>query len=161
MTGVVLWAMYILAADTILPNSDAFKEFLHVNPHGGYIEFIAHHEITFHLGEISQILFFLLGAMTIVEMVDSHEGFKLITDKIKTTNKIKLLWILSVLTFYMLAVLDNLTTTIVMVALLRKLIDKQQDAGSWPPWLCWPQTPVVPGHPSGMLPPSCCGLADR
>ena len=65
--------------------------------------------------------------MTIVEMVDSHEGFKLITDKIKTTNKIKLMWILSVLTFFMSAALDNLTTTIVMVALLRKLIDKQQD----------------------------------
>jgi len=65
--------------------------------------------------------------MTIVEMVDTHEGFKIITDKIKTTNKIKLIWILSFLTFFMSAVLDNLTTTIVMVALLRKLIDKQQD----------------------------------
>jgi Na+/H+ antiporter NhaD/arsenite permease-like protein len=127
LTGVLLWAIYILAADTILPNSDAFKEFMHVHPHETYINFIAHHEITFHLGEISQILFFLLGAMTIVEMVDTHEGFRLITDKIKTTNKIKLMWILSFLTFFMSAALDNLTTTIVMVALLRKLIDKQQD----------------------------------
>ncbi|MEE9460760.1 MAG: sodium:proton antiporter NhaD, partial [Bacteroidales bacterium] len=127
MTGVLLWSIYILAADSILPNSDAFKEFIHEHPLESYINFIAHHEITFHLGEISQILFFLLGAMTIVEMVDSHEGFKLITDKIKTTNKIKLMWILSVLTFFMSAALDNLTTTIVMVALLRKLIDKQQD----------------------------------
>jgi Na+/H+ antiporter NhaD/arsenite permease-like protein len=127
LTGVLLWAIYILAADAILPNSDAFKEFMHVHPHETYINFIAHHEITFHLGEISQILFFLLGAMTIVEMVDTHEGFRLITDKIKTTNKIKLMWILSFLTFFMSAALDNLTTTIVMVALLRKLIDKQQD----------------------------------
>lgn len=127
LTGVLLWAIYILAADTILPNSDAFKEFMHIHPHETYINFIAHHEITFHLGEISQILFFLLGAMTIVEMVDTHEGFRLITDKIKTTNKIKLMWILSFLTFFMSAALDNLTTTIVMVALLRKLIDKQQD----------------------------------
>jgi len=127
LTGVLLWAIYILAADTILPNSDAFKEFMHVHPHETYINFIAHHEITFHLGEISQILFFLLGAMTIVEIVDTHEGFRLITDKIKTTNKIKLMWILSFLTFFMSAALDNLTTTIVMVALLRKLIDKQQD----------------------------------
>lgn len=126
-TGVVLWAIYILAAESILPNSTAYKEFMHGHPHETYINFIAHHEITFHLGEISQILFFLLGAMTIVEMVDTHEGFKLITDKIKTTNKIKLLWILSILTFFMSAALDNLTTTIVMVALLRKLIDKQQD----------------------------------
>jgi Na+/H+ antiporter NhaD/arsenite permease-like protein len=127
LTGTILWAIYILAADSILPNSDAFKEFMHEHPHETYINFIAHHEITFHLGEISQILFFLLGAMTIVEMVDSHEGFKLITDKIKTTNKIKLMWILSILTFFMSAALDNLTTTIVMVALLRKLIDRQQD----------------------------------
>ena len=65
--------------------------------------------------------------MTIVETVDTHEGFKIITDKIRTTNKIKLIWILSILTFFMSAALDNLTTTIVMVALLRKLIDKQQD----------------------------------
>jgi Na+/H+ antiporter NhaD/arsenite permease-like protein len=113
LTGTLLWAIYILAADSILPNSTAFKEFMHEHPHETYINFIAHHEITFHLGEISQILFFLLGAMTIVEMVDSHEGFKLITDKIKTTNKIKLMWILSVLTFFMSAALDNLTTTIV------------------------------------------------
>ncbi len=127
LTGVLLWAIYILAADSILPNSVAFKEFIHENPHESYIDFIAHHEITFHLGEISQILFFLLGAMTIVEMVDSHEGFKLITDKIRTTNKIKLMWILSLLTFFMSAALDNLTTTIVMVALLRKLIDRQKD----------------------------------
>ena len=127
LTGVLLWAIYILAADTILPNSNAFQEFIHEHPHESYINFIAHHEITFHLGEISQILFFLLGAMTIVEMVDSHEGFKLVTDKIKTTNKIQLMWILSLLTFFMSAALDNLTTTIVMVALLRKLIDKQQD----------------------------------
>jgi Na+/H+ antiporter NhaD/arsenite permease-like protein len=127
LTGTLLWAIYILAADTILPNSIAFKEFIHLHPDETYINFISHHEITFHLGEISQILFFLLGAMTIVEMVDSHEGFKLITDKIKTTNKVKLMWILSVLTFFMSAALDNLTTTIVMVALLRKLIDKQQD----------------------------------
>jgi Na+/H+ antiporter NhaD/arsenite permease-like protein len=127
LTGVLLWTMYILAADSILPNSTAFREFIQEHPHETYLQFIAHHEITFHLGEISQILFFLLGAMTIVEMVDSHEGFKLITDRIRTTNKIKLMWILSVLTFFMSAALDNLTTTIVMVALLRKLIDRQQD----------------------------------
>jgi Na+/H+ antiporter NhaD/arsenite permease-like protein len=127
LTGTLLWAIYILAADSILPNSDAFREFMHENPHETYLDFIAHHEITFHLGEISQILFFLLGAMTIVEMVDSHEGFQLITDKIKTTSNVKLMWILSILTFFMSAALDNLTTTIVMVALLRKLIDRQQD----------------------------------
>jgi Na+/H+ antiporter NhaD/arsenite permease-like protein len=86
-------------------------------------EWVVEKEIIQHLGDIAEILFFLLGAMTIVEIIDQHEGFKVITDKIKTTNKLKLLWILSFLTFFMSAMLDNLTTTIVMVALLRKLIN--------------------------------------
>ncbi len=85
------------------------------------------HDLEHHLVEIAEILFFLLGAMTIVETVDQHQGFKPITDRIRTTNKVKLIWILSVLTFFMSAALDNLTTTIVMVALLRKLIDDQKD----------------------------------
>jgi Na+/H+ antiporter NhaD/arsenite permease-like protein len=88
--------------------------------------FISHHELYHHLAEISRILFFLLGAMTIVEIVDQHQGFRIITDKIKTNNKVKLLWILSFLTFFMSAALDNLTTTIVMIALLRKLITNQK-----------------------------------
>lgn len=89
-------------------------------------EWLVDNQILRHLGEISEILFFLLGAMTIVEVVDQHEGFKVITDSIKTTRKIKLLWILSFLTFFLSAVLDNLTTTIVMIALLRKLINDKQ-----------------------------------
>ncbi len=89
-------------------------------------EWIVDVQIIEHLGDISQILFFLLGAMTIVEIIDQHEGFKVITDKIKTTNKVKLLWILSFLTFFMSAVLDNLTTTIVLIALLRKLVSDKQ-----------------------------------
>lgn len=83
-------------------------------------------ELEHHLIEISEILFFLLGAMTIVEIIDQHEGFKVITDKITTTNKVKLLWIIAIITFFMSAVLDNLTTTIVMVALLKKLIGDQK-----------------------------------
>jgi len=83
-------------------------------------------ELEHHLIDISEILFFLLGAMTIVEVIDQHEGFKVITDKIKTTNKVKLLWIIAIITFFMSAILDNLTTTIVMTALLRKLIDDQK-----------------------------------
>ncbi len=89
-------------------------------------EWIVEIQIIEHLGEIAEILFFLLGAMTIVEVIDQHEGFKVITDKIHTTNKVKLLWILSFLTFFMSAVLDNLTTTIVMVALLRKLVSDKK-----------------------------------
>ena len=80
-----------------------------------------------HIGEISEILFFLLGAMTIVEIIDAHEGFSVITDKIKTNNRIKLIWILSVITFILSSVLDNLTTAIVMSALLKKLMAEKKD----------------------------------
>jgi Na+/H+ antiporter NhaD/arsenite permease-like protein len=131
--GMLLWVIFVVARVDILSLnfSQSWKEFMH---HAGshvadpklMLDFITHHDIMHHLAEISTILFFLLGAMTIVETVDQHQGFKLITDKIKTTNKVKLLWILSVLTFFMSAALDNLTTTIVLVALLRKLIDDQK-----------------------------------
>ena len=84
------------------------------------------HEIQHHLVDIAEILFFLLGAMTIVELVDAHEGFSIITNKITTNKKVYLIWILSVLTFFFSAVLDNLTTSIVMAALLPKLIKDKQ-----------------------------------
>ncbi|MCX6306087.1 MAG: sodium:proton antiporter NhaD [Bacteroidetes bacterium] len=80
-----------------------------------------------HLGDIAGILFFLLGAMTIVELIDSHEGFRIITDKIKTTNKVKLLWVISIISFFLSAVLDNLTTAIVMVAMLRQLVGDKKE----------------------------------
>ncbi len=85
-------------------------------------------KLSHHLAETAEILFFLLGAMTIVEMVDSHQGFKIITNRIKTKDSRKLLWIISILTFFLSAVLDNLTTSIVMVSLLRRLVhdDKQR-----------------------------------
>ncbi len=82
----------------------------------------AGHELSHHLSSIAEILFFLLGAMTIVELVDSHQGFKVITNRIKTKDSQKLLIIISVLAFFLSSVLDNLTTAIVMVSLLRKLI---------------------------------------
>jgi len=78
-----------------------------------------------HVGHISEILFFLLGAMTIVELVDVHQGFKIITDRINTTNRVKLLWILSIVAFFFSAVLDNLTAAIVMGALLSKIIKEK------------------------------------
>jgi Na+/H+ antiporter NhaD/arsenite permease-like protein len=80
-----------------------------------------------HLGDISGILFFLLGAMTIVELIDSHDGFQIITDKIKTTGKVRLLWQISLITFFLSAVLDNLTTAIIMVALVRNLIGDRKE----------------------------------
>lgn len=85
------------------------------------------HELKHHLIDIAEILFFLLGAMTIVELIDGHEGFRVITDKITTTKKVPLIWILSILTFFFSAALDNLTTAIVMAALLKKLIKDRDD----------------------------------
>ncbi len=88
-----------------------------------YIE----HSIAHTLSEIAAILFFLLCAMTIVEVVDAHEGFKIITDMIRTISRVKLLWIIGIITFFFSAALDNLTTSIVMTALLRKLMKKKED----------------------------------
>lgn len=138
--GMLMWVIFVFGRTDILNMvnetggflSQSWREYVHAsgiqNPGAGdMLGFITHHEVLHHLAEISTILFFLLGAMTIVETVDQHQGFKIITDKIQTTNKVKLLWILSILTFFMSAALDNLTTTIVLIALLRKLIaDKQE-----------------------------------
>ena len=86
------------------------------------------HEVLIEaLGDTAEILFFLLGAMTIVETIDQHGGFSIITDRITTKSKRKLLWVISILTFFMSAVLDNLTTSIVMCALLRKLVSDKRD----------------------------------
>ena len=82
-------------------------------------------ELQHHLVDIAEILFFLLGAMTIVELIDAHEGFTIITDKITTNKKVFLMWILSFITFFFSAALDNLTTAIVMAALLPKLIKER------------------------------------
>lgn len=101
ITGMVCWSLYV------------FTQVDHLQVEQGLMH---------HLYDIANILFFLLGAMTIVELVDAHEGFAVITERIKTTNKVKLLWILCFLTFFFSAALDNLTTSIVMVSLLRKLI---------------------------------------
>ncbi|MFQ5446536.1 MAG: SLC13 family permease, partial [Saprospiraceae bacterium] len=75
-----------------------------------------------HIGKIAEILFFLIGAMTIVELVDLHRGFAVITNRIKTTDKMKMLWLVCILSFFLSAILDNLTCTIVMVSLLRRLV---------------------------------------
>lgn len=88
------------------------------------------HEVTEQLmeyfGEISGLLIFLLGAMTIVELIDIHKGFSVITNRIRTTSVLKLLWIIAFITFFLSALLDNLATAIIMVALLRKLMPKSE-----------------------------------
>lgn len=99
---------------------DASK-FAELKASGIFQEFVIH-ELGMHLASISEILFFLLGAMTIVELIDAHHGFRFITDKIQTRSPKKLLWVICWITFFLSAILDNLTTTIVMVSLIRKLV---------------------------------------
>lgn len=88
-------------------------------------------ELSDHLGEslmsTAQIVFFLMGAMTIVEVVDAHDGFDVITSRIRTTDLSTLMWMVGFTTFFLSAILDNLTTTIVMVSLMKKLLDQRED----------------------------------
>src|SRR3989339_653260 len=116
MIGVLSWTVYIL----MFPGYVASQpDLLHFS--GEAMHYVSE-QLAHHLSEIAQILFFLMGAMTIVELVDAHDGFDVITSKIRTKNKRTLLWIISIVTFFLSAVLDNLTTTIVMISLARKLI---------------------------------------
>ena len=116
LLGTALWAVFSFCNIIFRPDLDIeqWRSFIS----GNLIE---------NLGETAEIVFFLLGAMTIVTLVEDYQGFRIITDKITTTNKKKLLWELSILTFFLSALLDNMTTAIVMCALLRKLIaDKKE-----------------------------------
>ncbi|MFA6015829.1 MAG: sodium:proton antiporter NhaD [Gallionellaceae bacterium] len=79
------------------------------------------------LSSTAQIVFFLMGAMAIVELIDAHDGFEVITDKIRTTKLVTLLWLIGIVTFFLSAVLDNLTTTIVMISVIRKLLENRDD----------------------------------
>jgi len=89
------------------------------------------HLVSDQLGEslvgTAQIVFFLMGAMTIVEVVDAHSGFEVITTRIKTSKLSTLMWLVGLVTFFLSAILDNLTTTIVMISLMRKLLAKHDD----------------------------------
>ena len=116
LLGTALWAVFSFCNIIFRPDLDIeqWRSFIS----GNLIE---------NLGETAEIVFFLLGAMTIVTLVEDYQGFRIITDKITTTNKKKLLWELSILTFFLSALLDNMTTAIVMCALLSKLIaDKKE-----------------------------------
>jgi len=79
------------------------------------------------VSEVSEVVYFILGAMTIVEIIDAHQGFKVVTDSIKATNKRALMRIIAVLSFFLSGILDNLTTTIVMVSLVKKLLPNVED----------------------------------
>lgn len=102
ITGVLCWTIYALGG---YPAGHGVSE-----------------ELGHHLVGIAEILFFLLGAMTIVELIDAHDGFTLITDRIASRSTRTLLAIVSLLSFFLSALLDNLTTSIVMVSVLRKLV---------------------------------------
>ena len=84
-------------------------------------------ELNESLMSTAQIVFFLMGAMTVVEVVDAHQGFEVITSRIKTTRLSTLMWMIGFVSFFLSAILDNLTTTIVMVSLMKKLLDKRED----------------------------------
>jgi Na+/H+ antiporter NhaD/arsenite permease-like protein len=106
ITGVLCWVIYFLNVHSVEEGNE---------------------QLLVHLGDISSILFFLLGAMTIVELIDSHNGFGIITDRIKTTSLVRLLFIVTVLTFFLSALLDNLTTSIVMMSLVSKILTEKED----------------------------------
>lgn len=106
LAGVLCWTVYALFTE----NKEAVSE-----------------NLMEHLGEVAGILFFLMGAMTIVELIDAHDGFELITERVTTTNKKKLVWIVAFITFFLSAILDNLTTTIVIISLLRKIITDKKE----------------------------------
>ncbi|HEY5825425.1 MAG TPA: sodium:proton antiporter NhaD, partial [Cyclobacteriaceae bacterium] len=133
VTGVLCWTLFALALpNNSFPESEHFVAFraglsdvMQQNLGETYRLFIKS-ELSHHLAQIASILFFLMGAMTIVELVDAHHGFRFITDIIKTQDIRKLLWIICWVTFFLSAALDNLTTAIVMVSLTRKLVNDQQ-----------------------------------
>lgn len=131
LLGMLLWVLYAAGAEYIVPDvsADKFQNFLEEHPDlmakgtaQQALEYIVNVDIIENLGDIAQTVLFLLGAMTIVELIDVHEGFSVITNVIRTRNKRKLLWTIAWLTFFLSAVLDNLTTTIVMLTLLRKFV---------------------------------------
>jgi Na+/H+ antiporter NhaD/arsenite permease-like protein len=130
LLGVAMWVFFIFGGENILTFTGFtadFSQFKTANPNGTFFDFVASHELLQHIGSIAEILFFLMGAMTIVETIDHHDGFSIITDKIKTNSKRRLLWVFIPLTFLLSTVLDNLTTTIVMCAVLQKLIASRKE----------------------------------
>lgn len=118
LIGVLCWSLYVTNLSSLIRPEVIPTWFTMEAESEGITNIPLHFAIDAqHLhqtGEIASILFFLMGAMTIVELVDSHEAFAIITDRIRTTDKRTLLWTVGVLTFFLSAALDNLTTTIVM-----------------------------------------------
>jgi Na+/H+ antiporter NhaD/arsenite permease-like protein len=131
LTGVLCWTLYIVNAQTLvdLGSLPAWFQEDNIGKTSAEIvnSWVGHHQLLGFLGEISSILFFLLGAMTLVELVDSYGGFQLITRHIRSKSTVTLLWVIGFIAFFLSAALDNLTTTIVMISLIRKLINDAAD----------------------------------
>ena len=136
LTGTILWVMYTFSAPDFIPlvSAEDFRIFLGQNPSIAalpFVEqctnFVVQHQVLESIGEIAETLTFLIGAMITVELIDTHGGFMFITNRIKTQQKKKLLLLIASITFFMSAVLDNLTTSIVMIMLIRKLIGDQRE----------------------------------
>lgn len=122
ITGTLCWVILVLGSHAAPTHLHEEFEALGSGDLGSFFD----HRLLHHLQDIAGILLFLMGAMTIVEIIDAHDGFSVITNRIQTTSKRKLLWIVSLLAFFLSAALDNLTTAIVMVSLCKKLIDDQR-----------------------------------
>ena len=115
-------------------SSPLFQEFLTQNPEMAnaplkdqFITFITNRSIVYHLGNVSETLFFVMCSMLIVDIVDKHGGFRAVTGYIRTANKRKLLWYISFAAFFFSALLDNLAAAIVIMAVLRKLVPDRTD----------------------------------
>ncbi|MDR2791967.1 MAG: sodium:proton antiporter [Tannerellaceae bacterium] len=131
LTGTLLWVLYTFSASDYIPTVSAheFEIFLLGKPQYAdlpfaeqCLHFVLDFQIVECLGGIASTIFFLIGAMVTVELVDVHGGFLFITNRITTKNKRRILFMVTVLTFFMSAVLDNLTTSIVMVMLVSKWV---------------------------------------
>lgn len=134
--GMLLWTMYIYAAPETIVNAhpDSFKDFIYADPvlsahslSDQATRYVVDFQIIKHLGNIAEIIFYLLGAMTIVSIIDFHGGFATLTDRIRTRDKQNLLWLIAIITFFMSSVLDNLTTAIVMIMMVRRLVSDRHN----------------------------------
>ena len=136
LIGMLLWVIYIYLAPSIVQtvSLQSFTDFLYHNetikqlPFKEQVRnFVVNHQLLETTGDIAETLLFLTGAMTVVEVIDVHGGFNFITNWIVTRKRRKLLWMVAIITFFLSAVLDNLTTTIVMVMLIRKIVDETKE----------------------------------
>ncbi len=136
LMGAVCWALLSLGFNSgALDVVDSYGQLFSMGGHGAdHLSDAAHHDaehgfsgtLLHHLGKTAEILIFLIGAMTIVEIVDLHRGFDILKGWISTRSKKKLLWIVGILGFILSAIIDNLTATIVLVTLLRKLVPNRE-----------------------------------